>query len=126
MNVSELDVSLIIPYEKNAKMHPDTQVEHIANSIKEFGFTQPLVVDKNNVLIIGHGRLMASKKLGITKVPVVKIEDLTEEQVKALRLADNRTNESEWNLPLLAEEMDDILNIDMSDFGFNLEVVFTA
>ena len=88
-------MSEITPYAKNAKKHPKEQVEHIANSIKEFGFQQPLVVDKNNVLVIGHGRLLAAKKLKMQTVPVVCAEDLTDEQIAALRLADNKTNESE-------------------------------
>jgi site-specific DNA-methyltransferase (adenine-specific) len=120
MEIKQMSVKDIVPYEKNAKKHPAQQVEHIANSIKEFGFQQPLVVDKNNVLVIGHGRLLAAKKLKMKEVPVVCAEDLTDEQIKALRLADNKTNESEWDLDFLGDELDDILNIDMSDFGFDI------
>jgi hypothetical protein len=109
------------PYEKNAKKHPAEQVEHIANSIREFGFRQPLVIDKDNVLVIGHGRLLAAKKLGLDTVPCVRADDLTDEQIKALRLADNKTNESEWDFDLLGDELDDILKIDMSMFGFDAE-----
>lgn len=118
MQITEMDISGIKPYEKNAKKHPTEQVEHIANSIKEFGFQQPLVVDKDNSLVIGHGRLLASKNLGLDKVPVVRADDLTEEQIKALRIADNKTNESEWDFDLLSEELDGILDLDMSEFGF--------
>jgi len=107
------------PYEKNAKKHPQEQIEHIKNSIKEFGFRQNLVVDKDNVVIIGHGRLEAAKQLGIEYVPCIKAENLTEEQVKALRLADNKVAESEWDFDLLDAELDDIFDIDMSDFGFD-------
>lgn len=120
MEIKQMSVKDIVPYEKNAKKHPAQQVEHIANSIKEFGFQQPLVVDKNNVLVIGHGRLLAAKKLGMESVPCVCADDLTDEQIKALRLADNKTNESEWDFDLLDMELDDILDIDMSDFGFDL------
>ena len=121
MDIEFIKVSDIHPYDKNAKKHPADQVEHIANSIKEFGFQQPLVVDKDNVLVIGHGRLLASKKLKLEFVPCVRADNLTDEQIKALRLADNKTNESEWDLDLLNLELDDILDIDMSDFGFDLK-----
>lgn len=107
------------PYAKNAKQHPDTQVAHIANSIREFGFRQPLVIDVNNVVVIGHGRLLAAKKLGLDKVPCTRADDLTEAQIKALRLADNKTNESEWSFDELESELAELtLDFDMSDFGF--------
>jgi len=115
-----LPVDALKPYEKNAKKHPAEQVEHIANSIREFGFRQPLVIDKDNVLVIGHGRLLAAKKLGLDTVPCVRADDLTEEQIKALRLADNKTNESEWDFDLLGGELDDIFDIDMGQFGFDI------
>ena len=95
-------------------------MEHIANSIREFGFRQPIVVDADNVVVIGHGRLMAAKKLGLESVPVVRADDLTEEQIKALRLADNKTNESDWDFTQLEAELAELeLDFDMSDFGFN-------
>lgn len=118
MDVEYLNPNDLKPYPQNAKKHPDAQVEHIANSIKEFGFKQPIVIDKDNVVIIGHGRLLASKKLGLQKVPCVIADDLTDEQIKALRLADNKTNESEWDLSFLDDELSDILDLDMSQFGF--------
>ena len=109
----------LVPYKANAKMHPPEQVEHIANSIKEFGFRQPLVIDRDNVVVIGHGRLLAAKRLGLAKVPCTMADDLTEEQIKALRLADNKTNESEWDFSLLESELEDLkTDFDMSDFGF--------
>ena len=119
MKISEIDIKQIIPYAKNAKKHPEEQVERIANSIREFGFKQPLVIDKDNVLVIGHGRLAAAKRLGFDKVPCIMADDLTEEQIKALRLADNKTNESDWDFDFLDVELDDITDIDMSQFGFN-------
>lgn len=119
MEIKYMSVKDIVPYKANAKKHPARQVEHIANSIKEFGFQQPLVVDKNNVLVIGHGRLLAAKKLKMTEVPVVRADDLTEDQIKALRLADNKTNESEWDAELLGIELGDI-DIDMELFGFDM------
>lgn len=112
----------LIPYEMNAKTHPADQVRHIANSIKNFGWTQPIVVDENNVVIIGHGRLMAAKELLLEKVPVVRRDDLTEEQINACRLADNKTNESEWDFGKLEEELASLAidGIDMRQFGFEV------
>lgn len=119
MKIEYLPVSSLHPYERNAKQHPDDQVEHIANSIREFGFRQPLVVDAENVVVIGHGRLMAAEKLGLDTVPVVRADDLSEAQIKALRLADNKTNESEWDFSLLESELNELkLDFNMADFGF--------
>ena len=113
----------LIPYGKNAKRHPAEQVKLIANSIKQFGFQQPIVVDKDNVVVIGHGRFLASKRLKLKQVPVVRVDNLTEDQIKALRLADNKVSESKWNDDLLKIELEffDVTNIDMSDFGFDLD-----
>lgn len=120
MEVINVPVRDLIPYEKNAKNHPDDQIEHIANSIREFGFRQPLVIDAQNVVVIGHGRLMAAKKLGMDEVPCVRADDLSEAQIKALRLADNKTNESEWDFSALEHELDELsVDFDMSDFGFD-------
>jgi hypothetical protein len=120
MKVEYLSPDELVPYGKNAKEHPPAQVERIANSIKRFGWQQPIVVDRNKVVIIGHGRLAAAKLLNLEKVPVKFEDDLTDAQVKALRLADNKTNESDWSENLLAEELAelDIDGIDMSEFGF--------
>lgn len=119
MKIEYLPVASLHPYERNAKQHPPEQVEHIANSIREFGFRQPLVVDAENVVVIGHGRLMAAEKLGLDTVPVVRADDLSEAQIKALRLADNKTNESGWEFDALERELDELsVDFDMSDFGF--------
>lgn len=99
-----MNIDLIKPYEKNAKIHPKKQIEQVANSIKEFGFNQPIVVDKDNVVIVGHGRLEAAKLLGLKDVPVITA-NLTDEQAKAYRLADNKLNESEWDMGLVIEEL---------------------
>lgn len=120
MNIQQISINDLKPYPQNAKKHPAEQVEHIANSIREFGFQQPIVVDKDNVVVIGHGRLLAAKKLNIDSVPCVRADDLTDEQIKALRLADNKTNESEWDFDLLDMELSDI-EIDMKQFGFEEE-----
>ena len=122
MNVQYLPPTELIPYGRNAKRHPAEQVKLIANSIKQFGFQQPIVIDKNNVVVIGHGRLLASKRLKLDSVPVVQVENLSDDQIKALRLADNKVAESEWNLDLLAEEVADIADIDMGDFGLDLNL----
>jgi len=121
MIIEYIPISEIKPYPKNAKKHPADQVEIIANSIKEFGWTQPIVLDKDNEIIIGHGRLLAAKKLKLKEVPYLKFETLTAEQVKALRLADNKTNESGWDLGLLDYELGNIVDLDMSLFGFELD-----
>lgn len=120
LRIEYIDPDKLTPYENNAKQHPDEQVEHIANSIREFGFRQPIVVDADNVVVIGHGRLLAAKKLGLETVPVVRADDLTDEQIKALRLADNKTNESEWDFATLETELNELAEeFDMSDFGFD-------
>lgn len=117
----------LIPYGKNAKTHPAKQITRIANGIKAFGWTQPIVVDKDNVIVIGHGRVLAAKELMLEKVPVVRRDDLTEDQIKACRLEDNKTNESDWDFSKLEEELAelDIAGIDMEQFGFDALDDFT-
>lgn len=118
MKVVMKSIDDIKPYANNPRFN-DNAVEYVAKSIKEFGFQQPIVVDKNNEIIVGHTRYKASLELGLKEVPVVVADNLTDEQVKAYRLADNKVSEkSEWNYDLLDIELDDILDIDMGDFGF--------
>lgn len=121
MNVVQMPPGELVPYAGNAKAHPPKQVDHIANSIKAFGWQQPIVVDRNKVVVIGHGRLLAAKQLGLDMVPVVYADNLTEAQVNALRLADNKTNESEWDMGKLDEELAALAidGIDMEQFGFD-------
>ena len=119
MQITYLDPSTLLPYSKNNKIHDEEQVERIANSIKEFWFIQPLVVDKENNVIIGHWRLLASKLLELTEVPVVKLENLTESQIKKLRILDNKLNESNWNIENLKLELSD-LDFDLSIWDLNL------
>ena len=108
----------LIPYSNNPRVN-DGAVDAVAKSIEEFGFRNPIIVDKNNVIIAGHTRLKASQKLGLKKVPVIVADDLTDEQANALRLAGNKTNElSDWDFDKLKEELDAI-TIDMSQFGFD-------
>lgn len=120
MNIVEKKLSEIKPYEKNARKNDDA-VKYVAESIKQFGFKQPIVIDKDNVIIAGHTRYKASKELGLKVVPCVIADDLTEEQIKAYRLADNKVAEfADWDIDLLGEELTGILDIDMSDFGFDI------
>ena len=106
---------------KRTQEKNDQSVDKVVNSIKEFGFKVPIVIDKNNVIVCGHTRYKAAKKLGLKAVPCVVADDLTEEQIKAYRLADNKVSElAEWDIDLLGEELDGIFDIDMSDFGFDL------
>lgn len=121
-NITELK-----PYKKNAKKHPKEQVERIANSIKEFGFTQPVLIDKNNCVVAGHGRVLGAKKAGLKQVPTICLEDLTPEQIKAYRLADNKLNESDWQYNLLDEEIQELLeqDVDMYLFGFDIDLTET-
>lgn len=121
MNIIEKNLKDIKPYEKNPRKN-DNAVECVANSIKEFGFKVPVVIDKDNVIVCGHTRYKAAKKIGLKAVPCVVADDLTEEQIKAYRLADNKVAElAEWDIDLLGEELEGIFDIDMSDFGFDLE-----
>ena len=115
------------PYKKNAKKHPKEQVKRIANSIKEFGFTQPVLIDKNNCVVAGHGRILGAKAAGLKEVPTLCLDDLTEEQIKAYRLADNKLNESDWDFGLLDEELVELDSVlDMSLFGFDVELTEEA
>ena len=113
MNIVNLKIKDLKPYEKNAKKHDKIQIDNVSESIKQFGMVQPIVVDKDNVVIIGHCRLEACKKLKFKEVPCVKADELSEEQVAKLRLLDNKLNESDWDFDLLGEEL---LELDLSDF----------
>lgn len=120
MEIIYKKTSDLIPYEKNARKN-DKAVKYVAKSIKQFGFKVPIIIDSHNVVVCGHTRLKASEQLGFEEVPCIVADDLTDEQIKAFRLADNKVAEqSEWDLNLLNDELDDILNIDMSDFGFDI------
>ena len=121
--VEQLNTDLLIPYINNARNHPDEQVTQIASSIKEFGFNQPILIDKDNGVIAGHGRLLAAKKLELEQVPCIRLEHLTDAQKKAYILADNRIAlNSTWDFELLKMEVEDIQDkFDLKDFGFNRE-----
>ena len=120
MEIIEMRIGDLIPYENNPRKNYDA-VSAVAASIREFGFKVPIIVDKNNVIVAGHTRLKAAKSLGMKTVPVIMADDLTEEQVTAFRLADNKTGElAEWDFSKLEDELAKISEIDMSVFGFEL------
>lgn len=122
LKIEYVDIDSIKPYENNPR-HNEEAIPYVMNSIKEFGFKNPIIIDKNNVIIAGHTRLESAKRLGMKEVPIIHADDLTEEQVKAFRLADNKISEkAEWNFELLDEELED-LDINMEDFGFeNIDI----
>lgn len=124
MKIIEKDINGLVPYEFNNKIHSEEQINRIANSIKEFGFTQPLVIDKSNVVIIGHGRLEGAKKLGLEKVPCVMMDNLTDVQIKKLRILDNRLNESERNLANLKLELDGLEDFNFGDLELDVKDLF--
>lgn len=126
LNIIYRPIKELKPYKKNAKKHNKEQVEQIANSIKEFGFTQPVIIDKHGCVVAGHGRILGAKKAGLKQVPTVCLDELTEEQIKAYRLVDNKLNESEWDTELLKQSLDEIIEMDMEAFGFELEVMEDA
>ena len=116
MNIESKLLADIVPYTKNAKKHDNRQINNVAESIKQYGFVQPIVIDRDGVIVIGHCRALAAKKLGMKEVPCVCVDDLTPEQVNALRLVDNKSNESDWDFDLLADE---IPGLDLSSFDFD-------
>ena len=140
MNIVWRDISELTPYERNAKLHPDEQIDRIANSLEAFGWQQTLVIDSNGVIIVGHGRLLAAQKLtkqgkkkkyhwnnnepfDWNKVPCKLADTMTEDEIKAYRLADNKLNESPWDEALKEIELADI-EMDMEQFGFEIEQAF--
>lgn len=120
MEIVYKKVSELKPYEKNPRVN-DNAVDYVANSIKDFGFKVPIVIDKDNIIVAGHTRLKASKKLGLKEVPCIVADDLDEEQIKAFRLADNKVSElASWDFELLGDELED-LDFEMADYGFEIE-----
>ena len=119
MNILYKNVDVLIPYDKNTKKHDKKQIKNVATSIKKYGFVQPLVIDKNDVVVIGHCRLLGAKELKMDTVPCVCVDDLTEEQVNALRIVDNKTNESPWDMDILPDEL---LEVDLGEFEFDFDL----
>lgn len=123
LKIEYVDIKSIKPYHKNARHNDGEATERVAASIKAFGFQQPILVDDNNIIITGHTRLKAALSLGMDKVPIAHAVNLTDEQIKAYRLADNRVAEySNWDKELLNIELAEFETIDMSQFGFDLSV----
>lgn len=117
MEIQQVDIDSLVPYEFNNRNHSEEQVNRIANSIKEFGFNQPIVIDESNIVLVGHGRLFAAKKLGLDKVPVLKKSGLSEAQKKGYRILDNKLqNDSTWSFDNLELELGFL-----EDNGFDLE-----
>lgn len=118
MKIVEKEVKALKPYENNPRIN-DEAADFVAKSIKDFGFLQPIVIDKDDIIVCGHTRWKAARKLGLKTVPCVLADDLTEEQINEYRILDNKTGElSYWNYDLLNEEMEEI-EFDMSAFGFS-------
>lgn len=119
MNVIEMKINDVKPYENNPRNN-DKAVEYVANSIKEFGFKVPIIIDKKNVIVCGHTRYKAAQKLGLKTIPCIIADDLTPDQINAFRLADNKTAElADWDMSKLEEELEGLANdFDMEDFGF--------
>ena len=119
MNMVDKNIDDLVPYKNNSRVHDKEQLEYIKNSIKEFGFIAPVVIDENNMILVGHGRVMAAKELGLEKVPCVCVDNLNESQKKAYILSDNLlTERGSWDLDKLNNEIDNI-DLDMSSFGFD-------
>jgi hypothetical protein len=119
MEIQQININEIKEYEKNAKKHDEDQIKNVMQSIKEFGMVQPIVIDQNNIIIIGHCRFRALKRLKWEEVPCVRIENLSENEINKLRLLDNKLNESEWDFDLLSDQ---IAEIDWSDFDIDWDI----
>ena len=118
MDIVYKPIKELIPYERNTKKHDKTQINNVAESIKQFGFVQPVVIDADGVIVIGHCRVLAAKKLGMKELPCVCVDDLTPEQVNALRIVDNKSNESAWDMDFLSLELPEVeLSAFVFDFG---------
>lgn len=117
IQVIQMNLAEIKPYDNNPRINDDA-IDAVAKSIQEFGFKNPIIIDKDNVIVCGHTRRLAAMKLGLKEVPCIKADDLTEDQIRAFRVADNKTSElSTWDLDKLKIELGEI-ELDMSDFGF--------
>lgn len=122
IKIQEIELSKLLPYAKNARTHSEKQVEQIAASIKEFGFVNPVLVNSDKVIIAGHGRVLAARLLKLEKVPAIEISHLSERQIKALVLADNRiAMNAGWDYELLSAEMSELVDLefDVELTGFN-------
>ena len=118
MQIIQKKLADIVPYANNTKKHDETQIKNVAESIKKYGWVQPIVIDNDGTIVIGHCRALAAERLGIEEVPCVVVSDLTEDEINALRIVDNKTNESPWDFDLLSAELPEI---DLSDFDFEFD-----
>lgn len=118
MQIIQKKLADIVPYANNTKKHDETQIKNVAESIKKYGWVQPIVIDNDGTIVIGHCRALAAERLGMEEVPCVVVSDLTEEEINALRIVDNKTNESPWDFDLLSAELPEI---DLSDFEFDFD-----
>lgn len=118
MQITQKKLADIVPYANNTKKHDETQIKNVAESIKKYGWVQPIVIDDDGTIVIGHCRALAAEKLGMEEVPCVVVSDLTEEEINALRIVDNKTNESPWDFDLLSAKLPEI---DLSDFEFDFD-----
>lgn len=117
-NVIEIDISSITPYENNPRNN-EKAIDYVAESIKNFGFRVPVIIDKDNVIVAGHTRYKAAKQLEFKKVPCIVVSDLTPEQIKAFRIADNKVSEySTWNEEMLRKELLDLSDFELQSIGF--------
>ena len=119
MQIIQKKLADIVPYANNTKKHDETQIKNVAESIKKYGWVQPIVIDNDGTIVIGHCRALAAERLGIEEVPCVVVSDLTEDEINALRIVDNKTNESPWDFDLLSAELPEI---DLSDFEFDFGI----
>ena len=124
LKIEYIDIDEIKTYSNNAKLHPAEQIEQIKKSIQEFGFNDPIAIDKDNIIIEGHGRYIACKELGIKELPVIRLENLTDEQKRAYMLVHNKlTMNSDFDIDLLNEELQGLIDFyDMEDFGFPIQI----
>lgn len=121
IKIEYVDIDTLIPYINNAKIHTDKQIKQIAKSIKQFGMNDPIAIWRDNTIIEGHGRLLACQSLGIKSVPIIRLDDLTDEQRRAYTLIHNKlTMNTDFDIDLLNTELTDIKDIDMSEFDFDL------
>lgn len=124
-NITQIAISELKPYENNARTHSDDQIEKLKQSILEFGFINPVIIDDDNLILVGHGRVMAAERLNMELAPCIRVTDLTDDQKRAYILADNKLSDlGGWDIELLTAELDNI-SLDMSLFGFEIEEIET-
>ena len=117
MNIKTIPIDQLKPYAHNPKTHPAEQIEKIAKSITEFGFLVPILIDADNSIIAGHGRILAARKLGLKNIPAVSADHLTDAQIRAYRIADNKLTESAWDIDMLHSEI-----TTLQDMEFDLDL----